>query len=133
MGNICLKEIVSNTRLDLQTSSDYFSDFPANVLIVRLLLGLFFFTVLIPNNLKSNTFLIFPFLHKSCKQNVLLCFCTVKPFFSVAIFFCLQKKHFVYVIFFISVRFFIDISMFLLTSVPFWTTALVTGFVCFKY
>ena len=97
---------MSNTRLDLQTGSDYFSDFPVNVLIVRLLLGLFFFTVLIPNNLKSNTFLFFPFLHKSCKQNVLLCFCTVKPFFSVAIFFCLQKKHFVYVIFFISVRFF---------------------------
>ena len=48
-GNICLKEIVSNTRLDLQTGSDYFSGFPANVLIVRLLLGLFFFTVLIPN------------------------------------------------------------------------------------
>ena len=32
-GNICLKEIVSNTRLDLQTGSDYFnpcSGFPAN-------------------------------------------------------------------------------------------------------
>ena len=31
------------TRLDLQTGSDYIFGFPANVLIVRLLLGLFFF------------------------------------------------------------------------------------------
>ena len=38
-----------NTRLDPQTGYDYFSGFLANVLIVRLLLGLFFFTVLIPN------------------------------------------------------------------------------------
>ena len=50
---------MSNTRLDLQTGSDYFSGFPTNVLIVRLLLGLFYFTVLILKNLKTNRFFVF--------------------------------------------------------------------------
>ena len=46
-GNNCLKEIVSNTKLDMQTDFDYFFwFFPANVLIAHLLLGLFYITVL---------------------------------------------------------------------------------------
>ena len=55
-GNKFLKEIVSNTRLDLQTGSDYFSGFfLAKVLIVLLLLGLFYFKVLKPNNRRPPT------------------------------------------------------------------------------
>ena len=49
-GNNRLKEIVSNTRLDLQTGSDFSGFFPANVLIVHLLLDLLYFIVLKPNN-----------------------------------------------------------------------------------
>ena len=99
-GNNCLKEIVSNTRLDLQTGSDYFFGFfPANVLIVHLLLGLFFFTVLEPNNRKTiSNFFVFPFLHKSACRTTALVF--------LLHFFCFQTCS-VYVNFFISVRFFL--------------------------
>ena len=45
---------MSNIRLDLQIGSEYFSGFPANVLIVRLLLGLLYSRVLISNILKTN-------------------------------------------------------------------------------
>ena len=45
---------MSNTRLDMQTGSDYFFGFPAIVLIVRLLLGLFYSKVLISNILKTD-------------------------------------------------------------------------------
>ena len=61
-GNNCLKEIVSNTRLDLQIGSDYFYGFfPANVLIVHMLLSLFYFTVMKPNNLKTIIYVCFLF------------------------------------------------------------------------
>ena len=45
-GNNCLKEIVSNTRLDLQTGSDLSGFFLQTVLNVHLLLDLLYFTVL---------------------------------------------------------------------------------------
>ena len=45
-GNNCLKEIVSNTRLDLQTGSDFSSFFLQTVLNVHLLLDLLYFSVL---------------------------------------------------------------------------------------
>ena len=45
-GNNCLKEIVSNTRLDLQTGSNFSGFFLQTVLNVHLLLDLLYFTVL---------------------------------------------------------------------------------------
>ena len=45
-GNNCLKEIVSNIRLDLQTDSDFSGFFLQTVLNVHLLLDLLYFTVL---------------------------------------------------------------------------------------
>ena len=45
-GNNCLKEIVSKTRLDLQTGSDFSGFFLQTVLNVHMLLGLLYFTVL---------------------------------------------------------------------------------------
>ena len=45
-GNNCLKEIVSNTRLDLQTGSDVSGFFLQTVLNVNQLLDLLYFTVL---------------------------------------------------------------------------------------
>ena len=44
--NNCLKEIVSNTRLDLQTGFDFSGFFLQTVLNVHLLLDLLYFTLL---------------------------------------------------------------------------------------
>ena len=91
-GNNCLKEIVSNTRLDLQTGSDFSGFFLQTVLNVHLLHDLLYLTVLKILTILRQLFFFYTSVHcmfnyfaQVCKT-IFFC-CTVNQLF----FYCTAK------------------------------------------